>query len=72
MQWHTSLLPCTTAIAVPIDQAAELITFNWAGGGNTYAANGFVTGYSAGAATAERMESTLTIKGSGAVTGLVA
>lgn len=60
------------SIAVPIDRPKETITFDWAGGGNTYAGSGFVTGYNSGAAVGERMESTLTIKGSGAVTGLVA
>lgn len=57
--------------AVPIDSANETITIDWAGGGNTYAGSGHVTNYSAGAAIGARMEATMSIKGSGAVTGLV-
>jgi len=57
--------------AVPIDQAAETITIDWAGGGNTYAFSGYMKGYTPGAAIGERMEAQAVIKVTGAITGLV-
>lgn len=56
--------------AVPIDQDPETITIDWAGQGNTYAFSGYVKGYTPGAATGERMESSLVVKVTGAITGL--
>ena len=56
--------------AVPISGANETITIDWAGAAQTYAGSGHVTGYNAGASIGERMEATMSIKGSGEVTGL--
>lgn len=58
------------SLAVPIDQDAETITIDWAGQGSTWAFSGYVKGCTPGAAIGERMESEITIKVTGAVTGL--
>jgi len=58
--------------SVPIDQAAETITIDWAGSANTYAFSGYIKGYTPGAAIGERMEADVVVKVTGAVTGLPA
>jgi len=55
-------------IASAMDDAAETITIDWGGDGDTYVFSGFITGYSPGARLDELMEATLTIKVTGTVT----
>lgn len=57
-----------TDIAAFLDDAAETITINWGGSGDTYVFSGFGTGYTAGARIDELMEATLTVKVTGTVT----
>lgn len=54
--------------APPITAAAEVITINWAGSGETWVFNAFVSGYEPGASIGERMQATMNLKVSGVVT----
>lgn len=57
--------PATT---VPIDQAAETITINWAGSGDTWSFSGYMTNFSPGASSGELMEASCTLKATGSLT----
>lgn len=52
----------------PATSAAETITINWGGLGNSWSFSGGMTGYSPKAAMGERMQATMTIKVCGAIT----
>lgn len=56
--------------SVPISAVKETITVDWAGSGNTWAGSGHCTGYSPGAEVGARMEGSMSIQGSGAITGI--
>lgn len=57
----------TTALP-PVAGENETITIDWAGAGDSWAFTGHVVGYSGGASIGARMEATMTIKVSGAIT----
>lgn len=48
--------------------AAETVTIDWAGSGDTWAASCFQTGFTIGAPLEDKMTGTLTLKVSGAIT----
>ena len=52
---------------IPIASAAETITINWGGTGNSDSFSGFCTAYEASASIGERMQGTMTIKVTGAI-----
>lgn len=52
----------------PIDQPEEAITINWAGSGNIWSFDGFMTGYSPGASIGERMTASASVKVNGKIT----
>ena len=56
--------------SVPIAQAAETVTIDWGGDGNTWAFSGFLTDYSPQASRGEQMIATARLKATGAITGI--
>ena len=58
------------SLTVPMSGAVETITIAWAGGANTWAFSGFMTGYTPNAESGSRMEAVITIKATGEITGL--
>ena len=51
----------------PISSAAETITINWGGSGNSYSFSGFCTGYNPKASIGARMQAELAVKVTGAI-----
>ena len=58
-------------VAVPIGGAVETVTITFGGSGTAWASSGFMTGYTVNTVQAgERMTASVTIQGTGAVTGI--